>query len=133
MSSALFTLTLALQGRRVLRNDITKMKISALQLFKHLPRTNCGECGFPTCLAFATQVVVEGADLSGCPYLSPEAQALAGTIAAQQENGVGRKRDNFAIALKFLEEKVAPLDFAALAAGVGGGLWRRERPAILED
>ena len=65
------------------------MKISALQLFKHLPRTNCGECGFPTCLAFATQVVVEGADLSGCPYLSPEAQALAETIAAQQQNGVG--------------------------------------------
>jgi hypothetical protein len=95
------------------------MKISALQLFKHLPRTNCGECGYSTCLAFATQVVVEGADLAGCPYLSPEAQALAGMIAAQQENGVGRKRDNFAIALKFLEEKVAPLNFAALAKGLG--------------
>lgn len=95
------------------------MAISALQLFKHLPRTNCGECGYPTCLAFATQVVVEGADLGGCPYLSPEAQALAGTIAAQQESGEGRKRDNFAIALKFLQEKVAPLDFAGLAAGLG--------------
>jgi hypothetical protein len=97
------------------------MKISALQLFKYLPRTNCGECGFPTCLAFATQVVVEGADLAGCPYLTPEAQALAETIAAQQQNGVGRKRDNFAIALKFLEEKVAPLDFKALADGLGAG------------
>jgi hypothetical protein len=95
------------------------MTISALQLFKHLPRTNCGECGFPTCLAFATQVVVEGADLTGCPYLSAAAQALAGTLAAQQQNGVGRKRDNFAIALQFLQEKVAPLDFAALAAGLG--------------
>jgi Domain of unknown function (DUF3786)/Putative Fe-S cluster len=95
------------------------MKISALQLFKSLPRTNCGECGIPTCLAFATQVVVEGTDLSGCPYLSPEAQALAETITMQQQNGVGRKRDNFAIALNFLEEKVAPLDFAALAAGLG--------------
>jgi hypothetical protein len=94
------------------------MAISALELFKYLPRTNCGECGFSTCLAFATQVVVEGADLGGCPYLSPEAQALAETIAAQQENGVGRKRDNFAIALKFLQEKVEPLDFAALAEGL---------------
>jgi Domain of unknown function (DUF3786)/Putative Fe-S cluster len=95
------------------------MTISALQLFKYLPRTNCGECGIPTCLAFASQVVVEGADLAGCPYLSPEALALGKTIAAQQQNGVGRKRDNFAIALKFLEEKVAPLNFAALAAGLG--------------
>jgi hypothetical protein len=95
------------------------MAISALQLFKHLPRTNCGECGFPTCLAFATQVVVEGEDLFKCPYLSAEAQELAEAIAGQQQNGVGRKRDNFAIALKFLEEKVAPLDFKALAEGLG--------------
>ncbi len=95
------------------------MAISALQFFKYLPRTNCGECGIPTCLAFATQVVVEGMELTGCPHLSEEARALAETIAAQQQNGIGRKRDNFAIALKFLQEKVAPLDFATLAAGLG--------------
>ena len=95
------------------------MAISALQLFKYLPRTNCGECGFPTCLAFATQVVVEGADMASCPYLSAEAQALVETITAQQQNGVGRKRDSFAIALKFLQEKVEPLNFAALADGLG--------------
>jgi hypothetical protein len=95
------------------------MAISALQLFKYLPRTNCGECGFSTCLAFATQVVVEGADLAGCPYLSEEAQALAETITDQQQNGVGRKRDNFAIALNFLQEKVEPLNFAAQAGGLG--------------
>jgi len=95
------------------------MAISALELFKYLPRTNCGECGFPTCLAFATQVVVEGAELAACPYLSEEAKALAGTIKGQQETGVGRRRDNLAIALKFLQEKVAPLDFAAAAPGLG--------------
>lgn len=95
------------------------MAISALQLFKLLPRTNCGECGYPTCLAFATQVVVEGADLTSCPYLSEEARALAGTIQRQQEKGVGRKRDNLAIALKFLQEKVAPVDLAAAAPGLG--------------
>lgn len=96
------------------------MAISALQLFKYLPRTNCGECGIPTCLAFATQVVVEGVDMAGCPYLTAEAQALGETITAQQQNGVGRKRDNFAIALQFLQEKVEPLDFVVLAEGLGG-------------
>lgn len=95
------------------------MAISTLELFKHLPRTNCQECGYPTCLAFATQVVVEGAELAGCPHLSAEVQDLAGTIKSQQDNGVGRKRDNLAIALKFLQEKVAPVDFAAAAAGLG--------------
>ncbi len=95
------------------------MSVSALQLFKLLPRTNCGECGFPTCLAFATQVVVEGADLASCPYLSEEVLQLAETIRSQQENGVGRRRDQLAIALKFLQEKVAPVDFAAVARGLG--------------
>ncbi len=95
------------------------MAVSALQLFKLLPRTNCRECGFSTCLAFATRVVVEGADLTSCPYLPAEVQALAGTIQGQQEQGVGRKRDNLAIALKFLQEKVAPVDLASAAPGLG--------------
>ncbi len=73
----------------------------------------------PTCLAFATQVVVEGVDLAACPYLAEEAKALAGTIQSQQEKGVGRKRDNLAIALKFLQEKVAPVDLATAAPGLG--------------
>jgi hypothetical protein len=108
------------------------MAISALQLFKYLPRTNCGECGFPTCLAFATQVVVEGADLAGCPYLSTEALALAETITAQQQDGVGRKRDNFAIALNFLQEKVEPLNLAALADGLGAAYGEEDgRPSLI--
>lgn len=107
------------------------MSISALQLFKHLPQTNCKECGYPTCLAFATQVVVEGADLSGCPYLADEARAMAATIKEQQDNGVGRKRDNLAIALRFLQEKVAPVDFAAAAVGLGARYGEEgERPYL---
>ncbi len=108
------------------------MAISALQLFKYLPRTNCGECGYPTCLAFATQVVVEGADLGGCPYLPREAQALSETITAQQQDGVGRKRDNFAIALNFLQEKVEPLNLAALADGLGATYGEEDgRPSLI--
>jgi hypothetical protein len=95
------------------------MPITALDLFKHLPKTNCQECGFPTCLAFATQVVVDGVALEKCPYLTDQVKALAGTIKDQQDNGIGRRRDNLAIALKFLQEKVAPLDFAAAAPGLG--------------
>ena len=29
------------------------MALSGLQIFKLLPKTNCKECGKPTCLAFA--------------------------------------------------------------------------------
>ena len=40
-------------------------------------------------------------------------------VRAQQEAGVGRRRESMAISLEVLQEKVAPLDFAALAEGLG--------------
>jgi hypothetical protein len=90
-----------------------------MELLKTLPRTNCGECGQATCLAFATQVTKEGEELRRCPYLTAAAQAIAGDIASQQAAGAGRRRESIAIALEALQEKVAPLNFAALAEGVG--------------
>lgn len=95
------------------------MAISALELYKKLPRTNCGVCGVPTCLAFATKVVVEGEPLTACPFLPPEVQVLAGQIASQQQQGIGRQRDQLAIALHHLQAKVASLDLAAQAARLG--------------
>ena len=29
------------------------MALTGLDIFKLLPRTNCGDCGVPTCLAFS--------------------------------------------------------------------------------
>ena len=29
------------------------MALTGIQIYKLLPKTNCGECGVPTCLAFA--------------------------------------------------------------------------------
>jgi hypothetical protein len=95
------------------------MALTVLELFKTLPRTNCGDCGQATCLAFATRVIKEGEELGLCPHLSEAAQAMAGNIASQQAAGVGKRRESIAIALEALQEKVAPLDFAGLAAGVG--------------
>ncbi|MEN8210702.1 MAG: (Fe-S)-binding protein [Thermodesulfobacteriota bacterium] len=47
-------------------------KPSIIAILKLLPKTNCRECGSPTCMVFAT-LVAEGAnDSSGCPQLSKE-------------------------------------------------------------
>jgi acetyl-CoA decarbonylase/synthase complex subunit gamma len=46
-----------------------------MQIYKLLPRTNCKECGFPTCLAFAMKLAAKQADLSACPYVSEESRA----------------------------------------------------------
>ena len=34
----------------------TRKRPPALEIYKRLPGTNCGQCGMPTCLAMATQV-----------------------------------------------------------------------------
>ena len=41
-------------------------KPPALEIFKRLPRTNCGACGEATCLAFAVKVWQGGASPSAC-------------------------------------------------------------------
>jgi len=51
------------------------MPLTGIEIFKSLPKTNCGECGVPTCLAFAMKLAAGKAELSACPYVSEEARA----------------------------------------------------------
>jgi len=51
------------------------MALSGIQIYKLLPQTNCKECGFPTCLAFAMKLAAKQADLAACPYVSEESKA----------------------------------------------------------
>lgn len=50
------------------------MALTALDIFKLLPKTNCGDCGVPTCLAFAMKLANKQAELSACPHVSDEAK-----------------------------------------------------------
>ena len=51
------------------------MALTGIQIFKLLPKTNCGECGVPTCLAFAMNLAAGKAELAACPHVSEEAKA----------------------------------------------------------
>ncbi len=50
------------------------MALTGIQIFKLLPKTNCKECGVPTCLAFAMNLASGKAELEACPYVSDEAR-----------------------------------------------------------
>ena len=50
------------------------MALSGLEIYKLLPKTNCKECGFPTCLAFAMQIAAKKVELAKCPHVSEEAK-----------------------------------------------------------
>lgn len=58
------------------------MALSGIQIYKLLPQTNCKECGFPTCLAFAMKLAAKQVELSGCPYVSEESKAQLAESAA---------------------------------------------------
>jgi acetyl-CoA decarbonylase/synthase complex subunit gamma len=58
------------------------MALTGIEIFKLLPKTNCGECGVPTCLAFAMSLAAGKAELSKCPYISEEAKAKLSEAAA---------------------------------------------------
>jgi len=92
--------------------------LTILELYKVLPKTNCGKCGQPACLAFAAKVIADGENLGKCPDLSPETREFASQIHEQQRSR-GKHPDSLAIALEFMQEKVASLNFASLAHGLG--------------
>ena len=46
-----------------------------IQILKYLPKTNCRDCGEPTCMVFATRVAEGVKDSNDCPSLSPSAKA----------------------------------------------------------
>jgi acetyl-CoA decarbonylase/synthase complex subunit gamma len=50
------------------------MALSGLEIYKLLPQTNCKECGFPTCLAFAMKLAAKQVELKDCPYVSEESK-----------------------------------------------------------
>jgi len=51
------------------------MALTGIEIFKKLPKTNCGECGVPTCLAFAMKLAAGQAELTACPHVSEQAKA----------------------------------------------------------
>jgi acetyl-CoA decarbonylase/synthase, CODH/ACS complex subunit gamma len=58
------------------------MALSGIQIYKLLPQTNCKECGFPTCLAFAMKLAAKQVELSLCPHVTEAAQAQLAESAA---------------------------------------------------
>jgi len=58
------------------------MALSGLAIFKLLPKTNCKECGHPTCLAFAMALAQKKVGLDACPHASDEAREQLAAAAA---------------------------------------------------
>src|SRR4030065_584201 len=58
------------------------MPLTGIEIFKLLPKTNCGECWVPTCLAFAMNLAAGKAELEACPYVSDDAKEKLASASA---------------------------------------------------
>ncbi len=58
------------------------MAVKGLDIFKLSPKTNCKECGSPTCMAFCMKVAQGAVSIDKCPHMSAEAIALLSEATA---------------------------------------------------
>ena len=64
------------------RRQEEAMALTGMQIYKNLPKTNCKDCGLPTCMAFAMQVAAKQRALTDCPHVTEEAKAAMSEASA---------------------------------------------------
>ncbi len=89
--------------------------MNALDILKKTPKTNCGDCGYPACMAFAVAVVSGGESLRHCPYIQVEAIS-----EEDMADSVQHVSDPDTVLLKSLKAKVRSIDIGGLAHRLGG-------------
>ena len=94
-----------------------KGEISPIEIIKATPKNNCGECGFDTCMAFATSVVRKTVKYDKCPYLQPDTnlkQSLEEIFKTET-----KKRAPGVNALTNLEKKLLQINLKESAKKLG--------------
>lgn len=110
------------------------MPLSVVDLYKYiLPKTNCGDCGFSTCLAFAGMVVSEKHPLSNCPHLESDLiEKCQSELDEQYASGKWTKRDMAQDALEWAKERSASMKIEDLPDRIGGKLLNKDNDYFLE-
>lgn len=103
------------------------------EFLKHTPASNCGECGFPACLAFAAAVTRAGIPAARCPHLKrdglpPELLDRADDAAPDALDRSEEERHTALAA--HLRAKMQGLDLRGLAPRLGAD-WSAREPDVL--
>lgn len=109
------------------------MALSVVDLYRDvLVKTNCRDCGFPTCLAFAAKVVSEKHPLRNCPHIPADVLARCEVeLAEQYGQGKWLKRDMAEDALQWAKSRAASLTVEDLPARIGGELIQVDSQTVL--
>ncbi len=89
--------------------------MNPLQVVARTPKNNCGECGYPTCLAFAAAVVSTGTDPEKCPHIDLDGLEI-------QTSGVPLEKaseERDLALVEHLKSKIADMDLSVVAPRIG--------------
>jgi hypothetical protein len=117
-----------------IKKGIYTMALSVVDLYqKVLPRTNCKECGFQTCIAFASMVVAEKLPLKNCPHIPADLlEKSQEELNEQYAAGKWLKKDMAQDALRWAKERAASMNLTDLPARIGGDLIENENGTVLK-
>jgi hypothetical protein len=88
---------------------------NAMEIYQHLDKSNCRECGEKTCLAFAGSVYTGHRNITACPRLDQEViQRLSGESSKQKT--VEESRYEY---LETLKKEISNIDLAGAAKKIG--------------
>ena len=85
-----------------------------IEIYKKLPKTNCGKCGVSTCMAFAQKVKKAEAILSDCPFIDKD------IVREKQTSTSTDIFSNYEQVSDDLEKKATVVDFRETAEAIGG-------------
>jgi len=98
------------------------MALSVVDLYTRvLPRTNCKDCGYLSCLAFAGMVVSEKLALKNCPHIHANILSSAQKeLEEQYKQGKWLKKDMAEEALEWAKQKTDSMKLEDIASRIGG-------------
>ena len=89
-----------------------------LEVYKLLPKSNCGQCSVPTCLAFSAAVIKGEKQLSECPHISSGiSESFTKKIATHKS--IDQRREE---ALEKLKKEIAEIDLLSAAQRAGANI-----------
>ncbi len=106
------------------------MKLSPITVVSKTPRTNCGECGYPTCISFATALTRRKVYYTKCPYFKADEKfiKLIDQLFVSEEK---EKKPGIS-AVTLIEKRLKYKNFKEIAEPLGCKYYEENGKEILE-
>ncbi len=92
---------------------------TAVEIYRLLPKTNCGKCGLPSCFGFAAKLATNQASPDDCPEMTT---AERESLREADTGHLGSPGTVYEQALESLQPKIHALDFRKIASFFGASL-----------